>query len=489
MKTLEEILALPNEADKIFYLQQRKTKAPDVFKLQKEWNPDLHNVMDHEERPDAVEKVKEEGYDAKGRPTPAEYRKDKVNPTNRIPLPLEQDIVNIHTAWTVGNEPKVECEPNDDAERGLLQVTNAVCRKNKMRYNNKRIVRSWLSEQEVAEYWYVEEDSTFWTKISTKVKAVFGGRVTPKYRLRCSIWSPFRGDKLYPFFDEKGDYKALSREYTVTDTDGTETTYFMTITDTMVYRWKHTNGWEVDKVFKHGFSKNPTIYSYREQTLCHVIKPIRERLESLISNFADCIDRHFFPYLILEGDITGTPQRSGKNRVIKVTNGGKVYYLNWDQASEAVRLEMDTLWSRAYQLTNTPQLSLEALKGLGDIPSGKAFQFLFMGTNLAIENHAEVIGEHIQRRYNFLVTAIGDMNADYYTASRTIDIETKIQPYTVDDIAEKIRNASDACGKPIASLRTGVMMAGLVSDVDDEVKQIEEETKSAQMNDLMEPTY
>jgi hypothetical protein len=33
------------------------------------------------------------------------------------------------------------------------------------------------------------------------------------------------------------------------------------------------------------------------------------------------------------------------------------------------------------------------------------------------------------------------------------------------------------------------MMAGLVSDVDDEVKQIEEETKSAQMNDLMEPTY
>ena len=150
---------------------------------------------------------------------------------------------------------------------------------------------------------------------------------------------------------------------------------------------------------------------------------------------------------------------------------------------------MDTLWSRAYQLTNTPQLSLEALKGLGDIPSGKAFQFLFMGTNLAIDNHAEVIGEHIQRRYNFLVTAIGDMNADYYTASRTIDIETKIQPYTVDDIAEKIRNASDACGKPIASLRTGVMMAGLVSDVDDEVKQIEKETKSAQMNDLMEATY
>ena len=112
-----------------------------------------------------------------------------------------------------------------------------------------------------------------------------------------------------------------------------------------------------------------------------------------------------------------------------------------------------------------------------------------MGTNLAVDNHAEVIGEHIQRRYNFLVAAVGDLNADYYTASRTIDIETSIQPFTVDDIAEKIRNASDACGKPIASLRTGVMMAGLVNDVDDEVKQIEEEAQAEQMNDLIEPTY
>lgn len=489
MKTLEEILALDNEADKIYYLKQRRTKAPDVHKLQREWNPDLHDVMDTNERPEAVEKVSEEGYDKNGRPIPAEYRTDKVNPTNRIPLPLEQDIVNIHTAWTVGNDPKVECEPNDDAEKGLLKVIHSITRKNKMRYNNKRIVRSWLSEQEVAEYWYVVEDKSFWSKVLAKVKSVFGGNITPTKKLRCAIWSPFRGDKLYPFFDETGDYKALSREYTVTDTDGTETTYFMTITDTKVYRWKHASAWELEKEFKHGFSKNPTIYSYREQTLCHNIVPIRKRLEALISNFADCIDRHFFPYLILEGEIKGTPQRSGKNRVIKITNGGKVYYLNWDQASEAVRLEMDTLWSRAYQLTNTPQLSLEALKGLGNVPSGKAFQFLFMGTNLAVDNHAEVIGEHIQRRYNFLVAAVGDLNADYYTASRTIDIETSIQPFTVDDIAEKIRNASDACGKPIASLRTGVMMAGLVSDVDDEVKKIEEETTSSAMNNLTEPTY
>lgn len=201
----------------------------------------------------------------------------------------------------------------------------------------------------------------------------------PQYKLRCAIWSPFRGDKLYPFFDEKGDYLALSREYRIKDIDGTETIYFMTVTDQKVYKWKMDSDWVKVSEFRHNFEKNPTIYSWRPQSLCHNIKPIRERLERLMSNFADCIDRCFFPYLILEGDIQGTPQQSGKNRLIKVTNNGKVYYLNWDQSSDAVRLELDGLWNKAYQLTNTPQLSLEALKGLGEVPSGKAVSISVYG--------------------------------------------------------------------------------------------------------------
>lgn len=65
--------------------------------------------------------------------------------------------------------------------------------------------------------------------------------------------------------------------------------------------------------------------------------------------------------------------------MIKLMNGGKVYYLNWDQSSEAVRLELNELWNKAYQLTNTPQLSLEALRGLGDIPSGQGFSIPVYG--------------------------------------------------------------------------------------------------------------
>ena len=310
MKTLEEILALPSEAEKINYLKYRRTPLPDVQALYNDWDPDKHEVMDENIRPDNKVIVEESRQDPKtGKTIPPTYKKDDINPTNRITLPLEQDITNIHTAWLVGNDPKINCKPNNDQEKALLSIVNSVTRKNKMRYVNKRLVRSWFSETEAVEYWYVVKDEGFWRKILEQVKKTFGGTVIPKFKLRCTIWSPFKGDKLYPFFDDTGDYLALSREYSVKDIDGTETLFFMTVTDDKVYKWRMDADWVKVSEFRHGFDKNPTIYSWRSKPLCHNIKPIRERLERLMSNFADCIDRCFFPYLILEGEIHGTPQQ------------------------------------------------------------------------------------------------------------------------------------------------------------------------------------
>ena len=49
----------------------------------------------------------------------------------------------------------------------------------------------------------------FWKKIKT----TFGGKVKPTKKLKSVLWSPFRGDKLYPFFNDEGKMIAFSREY------------------------------------------------------------------------------------------------------------------------------------------------------------------------------------------------------------------------------------------------------------------------------------
>ena len=78
--------------------------------------------------------------------------------------------------------------------------------------------------------------------------------------------------------------------------------------------------------------------------------------------------------------------------------------------------------------------SFETLKGVGKA-SGTAFRFMFMGAHMAVENHGEVIGEFLQRRVNFIVSALGSINpTEFSKASQTIDIETELVPYMIDDL-------------------------------------------------------
>jgi hypothetical protein len=473
--TIQEILSLDDDLKIIGYLRQRKTPAPDTLKLLHEWDPMFHDVMDKDKRPDSKVLKKEAWTDDKGLQHEAVY---DTEPVNRIPIPLEQDITNIQTSFSVGKEPILKCTPNDEGEKDLLSVVRQVIKRNKLKYLNKKIVRSWFAEQEVAEYWYVVKDDGFWAKVLASVKSIVGLKVTPQYKLKCAIWSPFRGDKLYPHFDDAGNFDALAREYTVTDEANVTHSYFMLLTDTEVIKWDISKNFQrvEGESFRHGFKKIPAIYMYRRETLCKKIRPIRERLEKLVSNFADCIDMHFFPKIVVEGDMENkAPIDIGKSKLIKIENGGKVYYLNWEQTSDAVKLELDNNLNLCYTMTKTPRLSLDDLKGAGDVPSGRAFDFLFMGTQLSVENHYEEIGEYMQRRVNFLVSAVGSMSAALSKPSETIDIDVEMQHYSLDDMAEKIKNAKDACGQPIASQKTGILMAGLVEDAEEELKQIQRE--------------
>lgn len=475
---LEDILKLQDEKQKMSYLKKRSTDAPNAESLYEDWDPMKHSVWDKEKRPDGVKISQEEVRDSNGKVIQSE--EIEPDPVNRISLPIEQDQVNIHTAFTVGNEPKLTCAPNNDEETELFAVIKSINKKNKLRFLNKKIVRSWLSECEVAEYWYVVKDDGFWSKVFARVKSTFGIKTKAEYKLKCAVWSPFRGDKLYPKFDGYGDFVALSREYSTTNDDGTMVGHFMTITKDAVYQWDQDKNWENPIVFKHGFKKIPVIYSYRKESLCRNIKPIRERLETLMSNFADCIDFNFFPRLVLEGDIEGKPTKANGD-MIKLHQGGKVSYLTWTQTPEQIKMELESLTDKCYSMTGTPRISFENLKGTGQALSGVAFDYVFLSTHLKVDEHNEVIGEHLQRRYNFLVSAIGTINPSYGSASETIEVDCEIQPFRIDDLKSKVEIAVMGFEGGVFSRRTGVIMAGIADEVEEELKEIEAD------NELKEP--
>lgn len=477
--TLEEILALPDIGQKISLLKKgRKTEHPNKVELWNDWNPAQHEILtDKEKYPDrkVLEKESESKFDEKTGKTYEVEAKYKTEEVNRISIPLEQDIVNIHTAFTVGIEPKIDCNPSDESEEKLLSAVRKVFKTNKIKFRNKKIVRSWLSEQEVAEYWYVVEDDSFWAKLWKSIKTSFGGKIKPNKKLKSVVWSPFRGDTLYPFFNDEGDFVSLSREYKK-NVDDSEVTLFMTITDSWVYIWNESSLTE-ENSFKHGFKKIPVIYAYRPEAYCAKIKTFRVRLEKLLSNYADCVDYHFFPLLKLIGDVIGFAGKT-KDRIVKLENGADAQYLTWNQVPDTVKFEAENLTNMAYNMTNTPRISFEEMKGIGNV-SGIALKLMFMNAHMAVSNHAEDIEEFLQRRVNFIVSALSSINpTEFRIAASTIEIETEVVPFMIDDVKDKVTTAVSAVSGGVWSRREGIIFAGNADRLEEELKEIEDDMKT-----------
>lgn len=470
--TIAEINQLSID-ERIKAYKSRKTTLPDREALLADWDVDKHDVMDTEKRKKRKITTQQEERDPVTNEItkPAQIKEEDVN---RIAIPLEQDIVNIQTAFTVGNLPKMTIESEDEKEKKLFGIIERVLRQNKIKYINKRVMRSWLSEQEVAEYWYTVEDANWWRKILQKLTGV-----APKNKLKVALWSPFRGDSLYPLFNEYGDMIAFSREYKGTNAEGEDVVKLMVIDDTSVTIYADD---KIESQFKHGFDKIPVMYIYRDRPYCHKIRTIRNRIEVLMSNFADCLDYNFFPKLTAKGVVENIINRGTGSEIIQLENGAEIAYLTWQQSPEMAKMELESLTEKAYAMTNTPRVSVDYIKGAGNAVSGKAFKYVFMGAHMQVSNHAEDLEEYLQRRVNFLASAIGAIYTDMKTASETIDIEVEVVPFTIDNKSEAIKDAVDAYKGGVASRRQGIILAGITDAIDDELKEINGEGEGDKNN-------
>lgn len=130
-------------------------------------------------------------------------------------------------------------------------------------------------------------------------------------------------------------------------------------------------------------------------------------------------------------------------------------------------------------MTGTPRISFDNLKGTGQALSGVAFDYVFLSTHLKVDEHNEVIGEHLQRRYNFLISAIGSFNTSYEKSSETIEVECEIVPFRIDDLESKVNISVAGVGGGIFSKRTGIVMAGIADEVDSELAEIKLEQKES----------
>lgn len=480
MAQIEEILSISNIGERIERLKRQRGRYHTTEKWQNwsDWNEHEHEIVrDRQKYPDQnviVEKGKTVISQTTGKPVKTDDKTERIE-ANRVALPIEQDLVNIHTSFAVGTDPLLICDLSDSDVRLMHSAVKQTLRKNFSHYRNKEVVRSWLAEQEVAEYWYVTPDTdNFWKKLWRKEKQTQGGTHTDtisQYRLKCVVWSPFRGDDLYPFMEDD-DMTGLLRGYKIKQDDDSEQQCYMLVTANEVFTWKQVAGGWTEEVFAHHFGKMPIIYMWRPQSLFKKIRTLRIRLEKLLSEYADCIDYHFFPYIVLKGEIERFQGKSRNHIIQLMGDSSSAQYLTWNQVPETVKFEVETLTDYIYSLTNTPRLSFKDLSGTSPV-SGESFKYRFMGADLAAEDEYEVIGQFLQRRINFLIAALGSLNVELFTAAQIADIECRPQPYTIENLGDRVSTAINAVEGGIWSRREGIMFAGNTERVEEELDEIE----------------
>ncbi len=488
----------------------RGTSEPEIAKFETQLDPTRHDVCDPVKRPDKkvkVDKPEESGTIitvTSGGASEEVYRTEKVA---RVALAIQKLIVNRAVAFTFGNPVGLNAAPEKDSpEEAVLKAVKRVLFGTKSRTLNRRVAREIYSSTEAAELWYpvpVEKTKTGDTVVA-KVKDALNNLVGNKYherygfksayKLRVAIFSPLKGDKLYPYFDESGDMAAFSREFYIKDNNGVKFTYFETYTAEAHYMWRAANSaWEVVEGYpkKNAIGKIPVIYGRQLQVEWEDVQGLIDRLEKLLSNFADTNDYHASPKIFTTGTILGFAKKGEAGGIIEGEEGSDAKYLAWQNAPESVKLEIETLLRMIYTITQTPDISFDAVKGIGAV-SGVALKLLFMDAHLKVQDKMEIFDDYLQRRLSVIQAFLSVMNTKdtgFSKACQSLTIEPEIVPYMIEDDRAKVDLLLAASGqKPLISQKTGVQQLGYVENVEAEYDLIQEENTLRGYMDITEPT-
>lgn len=482
--TIEEIFKKATANDVISELKSsRFIPQPDVEEAKKALNPKLHDVNDPIKRPDKRVKVDADN-DAdsaqKVITTDGEAVNFRTEKVARVAIALQKLIIKRAVSFCFGNPPKYNATPQNDNEQAVLYALNRILVDVKSKSMNRKIARAIFGFKECAEYWY--------TVPVNKPHSKYG--FPAQHKLRCALFSPEYGDTLYPYFDETGDMVAFSRAFSRKDDNGNAVDYFETFTDKEHWLWMNgANGYEAAPGYPKpiAIGKIPVIYGHQPYFETEDVDKLIDRLEHLLSNFADTNDYHASPKIFTTGQINGWSKKGESGAVIEGEEGATMQYVSWQNAPESVKLEIETLLKLIYTISQTPDISFDAVKGLGAI-SGVALKLLFMDAHLKVQDKGEIFDDYLQRRVNVILAYIGQINTTLEKDCENIIVEPELVPYMLVDELEELNYWLTANGnKPVISQEESVEGAGISKNVEATMQKIKDQTANENSFVIGEP--
>jgi SPP1 family phage portal protein len=462
---IQEILDLVAEKNTSKLVEAIKSTKDSDFKTNyelwvKQWNTKDHTVV--------TDKI---------------LRPDKVSPDGkpikvaRIPFPFQKLIVRRAAQFLCGNPIEIEAKTDDDSlEDKFVQVIKKTWDDNKLDYDSKTLAKLMMSETEAAELWFFEKAKDgYWAGTPNDKPEI-------ELRLRMKILANKYKDTLYPVFNPIGDMIAFARGY-ATKTGDKMIEHLDIYTDEKRYLLTQTDtGWDL-KTEEEVSKKIPAVYYQQDDVEWVDVQWMIERIEILLSKLADTNDYFAHPVLALEAESTEDvewPEKDQSGKAVLLKNGAKAGYITLDNAAESIKLELLQLRSSIMDMTDTPDISFDQVKGLGSY-SGIALKMIFSGAHMKASEKEEIFGKGIQRRINFLKAAHAVINGEFEKAV-PLSIKPRFTYYTPKDTVEETNVLINAMGggKPLISQKTAIELSSLVKDAKGELERIQEEETQAQ---------
>ena len=456
-KTLQEIFEAGRDANQILADLKKKTiVVPGWSKLEKEYDPTKHPVMT------------DLSYNSK------EGTKGKDKKVTRVILPWQKRAVRRMGSLAFGIPVKRVYKPADDSQKTATAVIESIYKRNHINSVNLERSKFMYASCEVVTIWYTQE---------IEGGTVYAGEES-KYKLRCKNYSPMKGDALYPLFDEYDDMIALSVEY-VRMEDGTRVTYFETYTADHHYRWRMEGSKAVPDMDPEPIKigKINGVYGFRPQPVWEEQSENVYEAEWTYSYNGNYVRKNSRPNWVVFCDPQDKVRvgqekddpRLGRN-VLKYPANAKAEYKTWDQSIESIKFHTSELKANFFMGLQLPDMSMENMKTTP--MSGEARKMMFIDAQMKVLDESGIWIEYFDREMSVVKAFAEKMFPKLADAIRSLEVENVITPFTIREEGERITNYTNATGgKPVMSQRTAVARLGMVDDVDEEMKQIEEEER------------
>lgn len=308
-------------------------------------------------------------------------------------------------------------------------------------------------------------------------------------KLQLVVLARSEGYTLRPLFDQYGNMLAFGYGYNLKDGDSTIEHFDVETPDYIYEATKAKVGWNVIK------KPNPTgkinVVYVQQPKAWDGVQCLVEREEDIMSKVADTNNYFADPMAAATADVIDSlPESNKPGKLIQLSDrDSRFEYINPPTSSESQQAELSHLERAILFDSFTPDLSFEALKGMGSV-SGEAISRAMTIGMIKRENLMETYGVTVDRMKNlYLATMSKVTHIRLAPQLAKLEIAFEFSTPFVDDTVAKWSEIGRAYNEGIISLEKAVELMGLADNPQEEIDRIREAKASSQMNDLIEPTF